>query len=190
MLGSGPIRIGQGIEFDYSSVHAVRGAASGGHQGDRHQQQPGDGQHRLPPERPPLLRAADPGRSAERGRARARGPAGRDRAVRRADGAQPGPAADRGRRDDPGHLARLDRRHRGPQADGGGMRATGHSHARLGHRPQPGRAGGVRAADRLPGAGAPLLRARRARDADRPRTRRSCATTCRASAPTCASTPS
>ena len=30
VLGSGPIRIGQGIEFDYSSVHAVRALREAG----------------------------------------------------------------------------------------------------------------------------------------------------------------
>ena len=30
VLGSGPIRIGQGIEFDYASVHAVRALREAG----------------------------------------------------------------------------------------------------------------------------------------------------------------
>ena len=59
ILGSGPNRIGQGIEFDYSCVHAVHGAARGRLR-DRHGQlQPGDGLHRLRHRRPALLRAAD-----------------------------------------------------------------------------------------------------------------------------------
>ena len=54
VLGSGPIRIGQGIEFDYSRSTPCRRCARRA-SGHRHQQQPGDGQHRLPPQRPALL---------------------------------------------------------------------------------------------------------------------------------------
>src|ERR1700712_4184150 len=32
VLGSGPIRIGQGIEFDYASVHAVRAIRAAGYE--------------------------------------------------------------------------------------------------------------------------------------------------------------
>lgn len=32
VIGSGPIRIGQGIEFDYASVHCIRGLRDAGHQ--------------------------------------------------------------------------------------------------------------------------------------------------------------
>src|SRR5471030_1247552 len=32
VLGSGPIRIGQGIEFDYASVHAVRALRAAGYE--------------------------------------------------------------------------------------------------------------------------------------------------------------
>ena len=32
VLGSGPIRIGQGIEFDYASVHAVRALREAGYE--------------------------------------------------------------------------------------------------------------------------------------------------------------
>ena len=47
VFGSGPIRIGQGIEFDYCSVHAVwtlKKARLRGHSG---QQQPRNGFHRF-----------------------------------------------------------------------------------------------------------------------------------------------
>ena len=47
VLGSGPIRIGQGIEFDYCSVHCCLGAAEAGLRDRHHQQQPGDRFHRL-----------------------------------------------------------------------------------------------------------------------------------------------
>ena len=65
ILGSGPNRIGQGIEFDYSCVHAVHGAAGGGLRDGDGELQPGDGLDRLRHRRPALLRAAD-----VRGRAR------------------------------------------------------------------------------------------------------------------------
>ena len=89
ILGSGPNRIGQGIEFDYCCVHAamtVQGERA--RRGDD-QLQPGDGLDRLRHLHAAVLRAAD-----RRGRARGgrRGaPGGRDRAVRRPDA-----AADRG----------------------------------------------------------------------------------------------
>ena len=60
VLGSGPIRIGQGIEFDYCSVHCVWALKTHGLRGDHHQQQPGDRLHRLRHRRQAVLRAADP----------------------------------------------------------------------------------------------------------------------------------
>ena len=45
VLGSGPIRIGQGIEFDYCSVHAVWALQEAGLRDRYHQQQPGDRFH-------------------------------------------------------------------------------------------------------------------------------------------------
>jgi len=47
VLGSGPIRIGQGIEFDYCSVHAADGTSPAGCGRGDGQQQPGDGEHRF-----------------------------------------------------------------------------------------------------------------------------------------------
>ena len=74
ILGSGPNRIGQGIEFDYSCVHASL-ALSRGRLRDRHGQlQPGDGLDRLRHLRPALLRAAH---ARGRARDRARRAAGR-----------------------------------------------------------------------------------------------------------------
>ena len=103
ILGSGPNRIGQGIEFDYSCVHAVHGAAGRwradrtGRLRDRDGQlQPGDGLDRLRHRRPALLRAADV-RGRARGLARRAhlrpgrrrpGRGRRDRAARRADAAR------------------------------------------------------------------------------------------------------
>ena len=58
ILGSGPNRIGQGIEFDYCCVHASFALRDAGLR-DRHGQlQPRDGVDRLRHQRPPLLRAA------------------------------------------------------------------------------------------------------------------------------------
>ena len=47
VLGSGPIRIGQGIEFDYASVHCVWMLKQAGYDVVIDQQQPGDGFDRL-----------------------------------------------------------------------------------------------------------------------------------------------
>ena len=47
ILGGGPNRIGQGIEFDYCCVHAVHGAARGGLRDHHGQLQPRDGVDRL-----------------------------------------------------------------------------------------------------------------------------------------------
>ena len=58
ILGSGPNRIGQGVEFDYCCVHAAF-ALSRRRLRDRDGQlQPRDRLHRLRHQRPPLLRAA------------------------------------------------------------------------------------------------------------------------------------
>ena len=46
VLGSGPIRIGQGIEFDYASVHCVRALREAGYEAIL-STQPGDGFDRL-----------------------------------------------------------------------------------------------------------------------------------------------
>ena len=67
ILGGGPNRIGQGIEFDYCCVHAVLRAARGRVRDHHGQLQPGDGLDRLRHLRPALLRAAH-----ARGRARDR----------------------------------------------------------------------------------------------------------------------
>ena len=81
ILGSGPNRIGQGIEFDYCCVHASFALADAGLRDGDAQLQPRDGVHRLRHLRPPLLRAADPrGRpQRHRGGAGRRHPEGRHR---------------------------------------------------------------------------------------------------------------
>ncbi len=90
ILGGGPNRIGQGIEFDYCCVHAAYSLARGRHRDDHGQLQPGDRLDRLRHLRPALFRAADRrGRDRDRaGRADARPAARGHRAVRRADAAQ------------------------------------------------------------------------------------------------------
>ena len=65
ILGGGPNRIGQGIEFDYCCCHASLRAARGGLRDDHGQLQSGDRVDRLRHLRPALFRAAD-----RRGRAR------------------------------------------------------------------------------------------------------------------------
>ena len=86
ILGGGPNRIGQGIEFDYCCVHAALALREDGLRDDHGQLQPGDRLDRLRHVRPALLRAADAG-----GRAGDR-PSGeavrRDRPVRRPDAAE------------------------------------------------------------------------------------------------------
>ena len=82
ILGSGPNRIGQGVEFDYSCVHAsVRAARRRLRDGDG-QLQPRDRLDRLRHERPAVLRAAHP-----RGRARGAARRGAVRADRSASSA-------------------------------------------------------------------------------------------------------
>ena len=98
ILGSGPNRIGQGIEFDYSCVHASLRAARRRLRDRDGQLQPRDGVDRLRHLRPALLRAAH-----ARGRARGRrtpssaaGPvAGVIVAARRPDAARPGAGGSR-----------------------------------------------------------------------------------------------
>ena len=71
ILGSGPNRIGQGIEFDYCCVHAAKSVPRARLRGGDGQLQPGDGLDRLRHLRPPLLRAARRGGGARDLRARA-----------------------------------------------------------------------------------------------------------------------
>ena len=114
ILGSGPNRIGQGIEFDYCCVHAGAELPRAGLRGRDGQLQPGDGLDRLRHLRPALLRAARRGGRARRARARAAGR--RLHPVRRADAAQ-ARARDRARRlPDPRHAVRRGRPRRGPRA--------------------------------------------------------------------------
>ena len=104
VLGGGPNRIGQGIEFDYCCVHAAFALRDEGYRVDHGQLQPGNRLHRLRHLGQALLRAAD-GRGCpehlRKGKAR-RG----HRPVRRPDAAEHRRRAGRGRGQDPRHLAR------------------------------------------------------------------------------------
>ena len=71
ILGSGPNRIGQGIEFDYACVHASFALRRRGLRDRDGQLQPGDRVHRLRHLRPAVLRAAHPGGRAGGGARRA-----------------------------------------------------------------------------------------------------------------------
>ena len=71
ILGSGPNRIGQGIEFDYSCVHAALALRRRRLRDRDGQLQPGDRLHRLRHLRPALLRAAHAGGRARGGARRA-----------------------------------------------------------------------------------------------------------------------
>jgi carbamoyl-phosphate synthase large subunit len=95
ILGSGPIRIGQGIEFDYCCVHAVFALRAAGYETVMVNCNPETGLHRLRHLGPPVLRAAHP-----RGRAGDRPPREAHRGhrpVRRADAAAALGAAGEGR---------------------------------------------------------------------------------------------
>ncbi len=140
ILGSGPNRIGQGVEFDYCCVRAVDGAPGAGIRDDHDQLESRDRLDRLRHLGQAVLRAADAGGRA-RGRA-PRGADGRDRAAGRADAAQAHPAARGGGGPDSRHVARCDRHRRGPEAlradragrSGSGSRRTAPHQRRRGGR--------------------------------------------------------
>ena len=71
ILGGGPNRIGQGIEFDYCCCHASFALREEGFESDHGELQPGDGLDRLRHLGPALLRAAHArGRAEHRGASR------------------------------------------------------------------------------------------------------------------------
>ena len=144
ILGSGPNRIGQGVEFDYCCVHAAFALSDAGLRDGHAQLQPRDRLHRLRHQRPPLLRAALPRGRAGRlptpagARRGGRGVAGRRGGrARRADAAQAGP--DAGERRHPGarHQSRLDRPRRGPRALPRALHPPRHRAAARRHRRSP-----------------------------------------------------
>ena len=114
VLGSGPIRIGQGIEFDYCSVHSVWAFRRMGYETIIINNNPetvstdfdvADKLYFEPPDRR--------GRAEHRGAGEALGRRG---PVRRTDRHQAGQGPDRDGRADPGHLRRRRGRRRGPGA--------------------------------------------------------------------------
>ena len=114
ILGSGPNRIGQGIEFDYCCVHAAQSFRAQGYEAVMVNCNPETVSTDYDTSRPPLLRAARRGGRA-RG-ARARAARRRLHPVRRADAAE-ARAGDRARRlPHPRHAVRRDRPRRGPRA--------------------------------------------------------------------------
>ena len=88
ILGSGPNRIGQGIEFDYCCVHASFALRDAGLRDGHGQLQPRDGVDRLRHLRPPLLRAAHLRGRAQRHRGRAGAPGELGRRDRRRSAAR------------------------------------------------------------------------------------------------------
>ncbi len=137
ILGGGPNRIGQGIEFDYCCCHASFALRELGIESVMVNSQSRNGQHRLRHQRPAVLRAADDGRRAEYLRSRAA--RRRDRAIRRADAAEPGAALWHRRRADHRHQRRHDRRRRRPRKISAAVAAARLAAARQRHRPHDGR---------------------------------------------------
>ena len=108
VIGSGPIRIGQGIEFDYCSVHAAWALVRRRRLQRNDQLQPGDRLHRLRHQRPPLFRTAGRGSGTGRHRKRDSGrrPAPIGGPVWRSDRHQPVPVPGQCRAAHPGFQRR------------------------------------------------------------------------------------
>ena len=180
ILGSGPNRIGQGIEFDYACVHASFALAEAGYETVMVNCNPEtvstdyDTSGRLYFEPLTLedvlevVHAERPDRSGRRG----------DRAARRADPARPGAGAGRRRGAGRGHLGRRHPPGRGPRRvrQGAGRGRPARAAAR--HRPVGRRGAGGGGRDRLPGPGPAVVRARRPGHGDRVRRRRRWRRTC------------
>ncbi len=130
VLGSGPNRIGQGIEFDYCCVARRAGAPAPRLRGRARQLEPGDGLDRLRHLRPPLPRAAHARARARRLRARAA--ARRRRLARRPDAAAARARARGRRRAAARRPARRDRPRRGPRPLRGAARRARHLRRRRG----------------------------------------------------------
>ena len=169
ILGGGPNRIGQGIEFDYCCVHAAYALKDAGYRDHHGQLQPGNRQHRLRHLRPAVFRAAD-----RRGRylpgaqgTEQRHAAGLHRAVRRADAAETVAGTGEGRHPDPGHQRRRDRRRRGSRTFPATAATPRPAPARQRHRAFRRGSGNHRRTHRLSGGHPAQLRAGRPRHGDR-----------------------
>ena len=165
ILGGGPNRIGQGIEFDYCCVHAAFALREMGFETIMVNSNPEtvstdyDTSDKLYFE---PLTLEDVLNIYEREKLR-----WGDRAVRRADAAQFGGRSRGERGEHHRHLAGEHRDGRGPQTfcrDAGPARLEPSAKR---HRDQRGGGAGDGRADRLSGAGAAVVRARRAGDGDR-----------------------
>ena len=167
VIGSGPVRIGQGIEFDYCAVQAAGGAPPGGLASGDDQLEPRDGLDRLRRQLAPLLRAARPRERPQRHRRRdGRGPAtpAGGRRLWRPDATEPRRPARSGRRSAAGIGPRGDRPGRGAGPFLGAAGPARHSATRGRDGPQRRGSADARRADRLPGDRAALVRHRRAGD--------------------------
>ena len=170
ILGSGPNRIGQGIEFDYCCVHAAHTVRESGRDAVMINCNPEtvstdyDTSDRLYFEPLTLEDVL--------GVMRDRETAWGGRAIRRPDPAEARRRPARGRDQDPRYEHRIDRSRRGPLAI---RRAAGPARLpgpRVRHRPLARGGARGRAGRWLPAARAPELRARRPRDGDRLQRRR------------------
>ena len=177
ILGSGPNRIGQGVEFDYCCVHAAFALSDAGFEtvmlncnpetvstdydtSDRLFFEP------LTPEDVLAVCRRLQERSSETG-----GLVGVIVALGRADAAEARAHARSGGHSRPRHEPRLDRPRRRPRAVPAALRRPRHRPAARRHGGHTGSGASSRRAARLPGAGAAVVRARWARDADRLRRR-------------------
>ena len=105
ILGSGPNRIGQGIEFDYCCCHASFALREDGYETIMVNCNPETVSTDYGPRDRPLLRAAHPRKCSCRHRSREAG--GSDRAIRRADAAESGAGPQAQRRADYRHRPRI-----------------------------------------------------------------------------------
>ena len=174
ILGSGPNRIGQGIEFDYSCVHASIALAEAGYEtimvncnpetvstdydtSDRLYFEPLTLEDVLE-----IVHAEHAGRPDRRCRVPARRP----------DAARAGPGPGRRGREDRRHVAGVDPPRRGARRLRSRPRRRRPAGAQARHRDVVPPGAADRPRDRLPGARAPVLRPGRARHGDRLRRRR------------------
>ena len=175
ILGSGPNRIGQGIEFDYSCVHAVMALRGVDFETVMVNCNPEtvstdyDTADRLYFEPLTFEDVLEVFHSEDRSGKAAGGP-GVVGVIVQLGGQTPlgpGAAAQGGRRADRRHLAGVDRPGRGPRRVRRGAGQGRAALARPRHRDQLRRGQGDRRRDRLPGAGPAVLRARRPGHGDR-----------------------
>ena len=170
ILGGGPNRIGQGIEFDYCCCHACFALKERRLRNHHGQLQSGDGVDGLRHFGSALFRAAD-GRRRHRDhrhRAQQRHAPRRDRAVRRPDAAEACGGIGRGESADSRHVARRHRLGRRPRPLQAIARAAQAAPTQERHRRQSGEGARYCRRDRLSDRDPSILRARRPRHGNRP----------------------